>query len=688
MTAVQVQALVYTMLNLRNADGSLYYNTWQGSDAGLLHAAIHYNDPQIVGYLLDLRTLDGSYAVNINQINSADLTPLDVALQGGVYQFKFLPDDLHDEYRYPLNPEIIDLLLQTNRALTFEDIQAQQAAQDFINRTNYLNIPRITEAEAIDILALFQGLLAGELDLDGNNLAPEERFNANPQNVHSKEVEKTVDHAINALRDRYFKSHQLKINIILREISDFIKQVQKNNIREYKQSDFRCINKGFNFIKGADVKNQIHAPTGLKMIEILALVWIAANDAKALPQEEVEKLKDKKSIDHYLLMRKKALLDQFKEIDTAYIDKPSCLGGARNRLIMALNKAHPDVAIAATRDAAVELVRETAYSLEKELLLKLPYSEQRRILQSWDCLSEIEDPKREQSAAYLFHRDIHKQMVSTIEKFSDLVEMKDIENVISLKREIADEACPYDQLIRPVVHKSLDELLTKIQGIPLSKNTGIQKMNAHIQKYAKEVFDIDQSYEQDYQWLYLRYRYYEAYKKISQLSPDSLKNTLSDIYLQINYSASKNENKIFDLMPNIIKLTDSLAHIEKYAKRFNGEIPREKRAKDATDTLIANLKNKLTQYIIDNDFSIEKTNQYIRQSKADIQQAYFVLSEHRGWKGLLGNCLIALTGIGLFILAAKAIHSYYKDNKATLFFPTSSTKNLDKISQDITRFCR
>ncbi|ALA24328.1 hypothetical protein [Piscirickettsia salmonis] len=59
------------------------------------------------------------------------------------------------------------------------------------------------------------------------------------------------------------------------------------------------------------------------------------------------------------------------------------------------------------------------------------------------------------------------------------------------------------------------------------------------------------------------------------------------------------------------------------------------------------------------------------------------LSTHRDWQGVIGNVVIALTGIGLIALAIKTAYSKAVTGEVSLFFDTHATQKTEKLAEKL-----
>ncbi len=106
----------------------------------------------------------------------------------------------------------------------------------------------------------------------------------------------------------------------------------------------------------------------------------------------------------------------------------------------------------------------------------------------------------------------------------------------------------------------------------------------------------------------------------------------------------------------------------------------------ATAQLARNLKSCRDNFIINQGYrNIYTIEQYKKDINKIVESSDGAkkLSSHRGWKGVVGNALLALTGVGILALGAKAVHSKVTKGYVSLFFNTASTKKVDMISQSL-----
>ncbi|MDF2867324.1 MAG: hypothetical protein K0S11_794 [Gammaproteobacteria bacterium] len=99
-------------------------------------------------------------------------------------------------------------------------------------------------------------------------------------------------------------------------------------------------------------------------------------------------------------------------------------------------------------------------------------------------------------------------------------------------------------------------------------------------------------------------------------------------------------------------------------KRFAKDYPEAKRS---VDKLVTDLNSKLQNYLTTPNFNNKTADRFIKESKNSIKQADAILSQHRGWKKVIYNVGICLTGIGAVVLGAKNIYSYAKSGQLSFF---------------------
>ncbi|OAJ35739.1 hypothetical protein [Piscirickettsia salmonis] len=106
----------------------------------------------------------------------------------------------------------------------------------------------------------------------------------------------------------------------------------------------------------------------------------------------------------------------------------------------------------------------------------------------------------------------------------------------------------------------------------------------------------------------------------------------------------------------------------------------------ATGSLAEKLTTDLKVFIDSEGYKsalcIESYRSQIREFISSSEEAQ-ELSIHRGHKGLIGNLLVALTGVGILALGVKAIHSMATRGYVSLFFDTNSMKKVDMIGQNL-----
>ena len=417
--------------------------------------AVYLGDAVIVELLLDLRNADGGVAIDsAYRPNERHYTPLEIARLGSMYPGGPIRENFQQ------NPRIIEMI---TARLGPEEIQRLQ--QEEIRRLReddniHIHLEEdenihihLGEDENIHIVVpgLAGAGIFGVHFIDIDVPAPpreEQRFNANPQNTHTPEVERTVDLSILQLKTTYQNTPKPSFSDVQRDIESLI-QSQIGG-RLYTALQISDIRRGFSYV--CNNPNSLHTQSNLTLPEILTLVWLGIHDQSKIPND-FPLSGDK---DLFVATRKTALLDKFLAIATTYPGGgTSCLGGTRNLIVETLNKAHPDVCIAPTSEAVIDLGLEQAKRFVLDELLKLPIREQRAILRAWNDPDEGDE--EEKTPATKFKERIKPRLVTDLnQKLGTILPQTFFTKL--------DEQ--YEYFPEPVVHKELALLCKKIRELP------------------------------------------------------------------------------------------------------------------------------------------------------------------------------------------------------------------------------
>lgn len=273
------------------------------------------------------------------------------------------------------------------------------------------------------------------------------------ENTHSaselQEVNASVKDSIKRLKKRY---SDVDIDTNLQDIEAYLKEELSKGHKHAKKA-LQC----FKHI----IILKTPRDTTCDFKNMLALIWEAAKDPKALPEEEEER--DVASIERYIATRKSALMERLFESETAYLSNRSCYPGIYNRCVFSQNQAHPDVKTLFTKDALLSHVNEGIPVYLKEQFKTKTLFEQKQILKTWDNDGETEASAFRYSAKANYRRELNEryralltpnERSKVIENFKDLEKPTD-HPLISLENNIKN--------LRTSGNKNRDAAIIKLQ---------------------------------------------------------------------------------------------------------------------------------------------------------------------------------------------------------------------------------
>lgn len=479
-----LRQLTDRIINLRDTQGRRVCHISRGGQRGVLNAAILHGDPEIVRTLVDLRNRDGFFAIDVNAVyrEKYDLanrpyTALDLLMEGRNYYLTPDPAPLG----YQPNPEILRIL---NAAGACRYGEIRPNPQRIVTEEREIREPLENENQGPN------GHSAAQAQID--------EFNGNAQNIHTPEVERTIDNAINELIKVYGRNPDT--TRVIQEIKEHI-QVTK----AFKPDELVHVRRGFEYI--LQNKNAVHAKTGLTLLQILGIVWLGATNPNAIPADQPQKI-DRQN---FCLQRKDAVLQHFKDIATTYSDRPdghtfSCIGGTRNQIVQSLHKAHPGVDIAATPDALVEVILRDISSFTLDKLRALPRKQQIKILQTWP---QMKEEKTTFTDARDFYSGLQNELVTRLNtRYGGILNQQKLDEFTCDEHYYSSE--------KPQVHDELDGLLVRIESLyAWDENSPLYLAQKRIKNEAENLFNVDRgSFDEDYNYLHQQFVIYEEIASI------------------------------------------------------------------------------------------------------------------------------------------------------------------------------
>ena len=262
-----------------------------------------------------------------------------------------------------------------------------------INRNRLQNIVNIN----IHIEPIFEREEANDFPPE---TVPVQNFLNNRQNTHLSSITTSVTESILKLKERYVhKSGEeiaedkillsTKSESIQSEIDEFLVtctlyhhpgKTDEHNLRE-NQLRKEIVSGWFHYISALGYDTEIHAASGLKLKEILALVWHGVIDKHAFPDGSgITELSDED-----ISLRKTTLLKNIYEAQKEHV----CFMGNINAIVSSLDLCHPDVVIQRFSPTELEHFAKTTsqehmFSFIKEKLSQLHPARKALVLSDWD----------------------------------------------------------------------------------------------------------------------------------------------------------------------------------------------------------------------------------------------------------------------------------------------------------------
>lgn len=368
------------------------------------------------------------------------------------------------------------------------------------------------------------------------------KFSGYSQSTHTEEVECSINICLKKLVEYY---PQPDINKIMNEIEIHLHSLDDNH--RSKTAATLC----FHYIKNNSFT--FKQSNNLKLINILCLSWLAANDPQAKPKEL-------KQLTHeYIQLRVSSLIDKLDEVyhgnsNTRGIYSKFCEGGIKNGLVESQNNAHPCISIVTTNFSVAAAARENITFFVRKYFHTLNINEQEKIISEWDS-------EQEHNCAEKFRTDAAKKVSEQLKSTYDtLLKEKDLKDIIDNFEYLP---CP----IEPNVF-NLKKLIFSLPTMELPQQEKIRH------QLIKFTHDITSQSKQDDEYQRLNHAY-QDYNELNQLIYDI--NIHIDIILTNTHSKKKEidyfKNKIKNLCDNEnISLSDKLIQLNQYYNIFKLQI--------------------------------------------------------------------------------------------------------------------
>ena len=368
------------------------------------------------------------------------------------------------------------------------------------------------------------------------------KFSGYSQNTHTEEVECSINICLKKLVEYY---PQPDINKIMNEIEIHLQSLDDNH--RSKTAATLC----FHYIKNNSFTFKKN--NNLKLINILCLSWLAANDPQAKPKELKQLTRE------YIQLRVSSLIDKLDEVyhgnsNTRGTYSKFCEGGIKNGLVESQNNAHPCISIVTTNFSVAAAARENITFFVRKYLHTLDINEQEKIISEWDSEQEnnCAEKFRENAA-----NNVSEQLKLT---YDTLLKEKDLKDIIDNFEYLP---CP--------IESNVFNLKKLILSLPTMELPQQEKIRHQLIKFTH---DITYQSKQDDEYQRLNHAY-QAYNELNQLIYDI--NIHIDIILTNTHSKKKEidyfKNKIKKLCDNKnISLSDKLIRLNQYYNVFKLQI--------------------------------------------------------------------------------------------------------------------
>jgi len=442
-TSQEKRELIYAILNLRySSNGRLYYPI-QAEPNVIINAA-EAGDVDIVKLLLDLRTQNGFFAVDVEAIHSREN---DTALDRAQEEYKKY---LSSSYR-----EIIALLTEAiDESKQMDNSFNPPRPKRFVEREPFTPaIERHPEAyRAAESLTLEEK----RAKLEAQSRREIRQFQSNLQSTHAPAVEASVRLSLEKLKARYEKSlTEERITKNLESIKAYL--TQDHSISSEKRV---IILKSYERICSLTDR---HPAVGLTPRQVLSLIWEGVVDPEA--RSSGQPLSESKATSSVIQLRKASLADKLYEVHSEYDGiRAACPPGTINQIVNALNEAHPDVQIFQIDTAMSAAVTEHAMALMLKALEKQTPDKQKSILKFWkEDIADIKDSKEDRKDVELtvskaFHDQTRSHINSKLKDYYQNLLTQPMLNGIT-----GSEA--YRAFPVPILHKPLQDILAEIETI-------------------------------------------------------------------------------------------------------------------------------------------------------------------------------------------------------------------------------
>lgn len=485
--------VLQTLLDARDHTGELLLRRDAGSEA--LKSAIVLADLPILEALLDARTAEGDYFVNIrgqlricmhNAIGYANSNIYDAAKREQVVtalRNAFIARGLAvEEGTYTAPPPAPEV---------------QRAPVHEVGRVVNQPIPAPTQPQ--------QQRAATH---DPNRAAQQvARFMNDTQNTHDPSVTHTSKGTLLALNSRY--QDGLNEDSAVREIEDLCEQFDYDSItiikglsrKEKKLAALEFLN----LIKQRF--QSTHSYTGLNYKRILSIIWqgIIDRNINAYPIDMHRNIQFVSGeLDNLIKLKKASMVEKFIEATLTYRNNRGnldiCVGGGIHKILETLNRAHVDVLIATGDQSVLPLANEMAISLVGIELLKKDTAEQNEILKTWNA---------DESVGTEFKTAVTAIVAKKLsEHFGVLLSNAQISGITSA---IVDLPRP------PVPSKELNIKVDEIENIPPTGCEAKKEALTKIKQYASEIYCLDLSIEKKLEKLEKLEKLIAAYQHADKL---------------------------------------------------------------------------------------------------------------------------------------------------------------------------
>ena len=490
---------VQQLLDARQGDGSPAVNLQAAGRHGHfwspLTRALAKNKTAVVALFLDAREADGRPVFNFNDLLNALRGTHNNGIQDGYvfdnnatrYLFQYLR--VRENIALHGGPEIeeVDRLLG----------QIVFGGRGFGDHEEHheLDILRVAPIRQVrpdqDFIPIARAAAAPREDED-------RPFVEQGQNTHNTEVTVSINSSVIRLMTRYNVT-SINTGATIEDIRRFIRD--SNFEQEIKTHASTCLDSIC-----CSTFNRVGS--NLTLLQILVLTWTAASDRNAFVEGARGPLSDVDIND-----RRRILIRNLHAANTAYrytengriVTRSACETGIYNKIVETLDAIHPDVTLITGRENVPAIASQRALAMLREKLIELrTIREQREILYVWDDASA---PGSTKNVAEQFR----EEMIPVIDRLLSC----EYETLLD-PNERSGIAAAIEYAPKPVIHKNLQDLVTKINALE-ELDIGLQRELLQLKEKANIAFAIsDKSFEVEYQELKLIFDAYN--QKVNTIS--------------------------------------------------------------------------------------------------------------------------------------------------------------------------